>query len=915
MFFPRPSNRPSNNSIIRSLTLLAAIIFGLVAAGGAARAATITVPAGGNLQAALDQARPGDTIVLEAGASYVGSFMLPAKAAATGTDSDYITIRTSASDSSLPGPSERLDPALHSHLLARLLSPGQGMPVISTAPGAHHYRFLGIEFAPESASAQVSELIALGDGSSAQSTLSQVPHHLIIDRCYLHALAGQELKRGVSLQSGETSIINSYLEGFKSSEQDSQAMCGWNGPGPFHIVNNYVEAAGENIMFGGADASIQGLVPSDIEVRGNLITKPLSWKVDEPTYAGQKWVVKNLLELKNAQRVRIEGNTIENCWRAAQGGTAVVLTPRNQSGTAPWSAVREVVIMSNIIRHANQAIGTLSQDYEHTSQVLDAIEIKNNLVYDIQKQRWGAGQNGGYFVSFNGPGGKNITVSHNTALNNDTGILFEANVSLTNLVLTDNFFHYHILGDGAGGTKPLNDFVPGGWRAQSNAIVIDESHDFWVTVYPQDNFYPRSFSEVGFEDLANSDLRLTASSAYKGKATDGKDIGCDFDALEKAMNSSTPGTNPPPTSPALVSDAHDTALALANSTSYSATETAQLAANIEQAYSAFQAEAARFVSAEQIDVSLRAAYYFTSAATALINAGAPAASVQNRLQIAEVRLAQAASLMQQQQTNAVLAHALDATAMPVIGPADIRSAGSLAPTVSAGSLGLVFGDTSISPLASDTAAATQAADGSFPYELSGVSVTVGGFAAQVIAVSPSQVNFYIPADVPAGAAEVLVTSKDGKVSRGTTVIPATAPAIFTKDGSGAGAAVAFNAATYLSGDFDVTTDANFGADKRTRLTFFATGISAGVVNKNLTNDILGPAGTILNLAESVKVEARTKAGATLTLTVEYAGRQNTMPGLDQIVVILPAELKGAGEVQLTITAGGQRSNTATVFVK
>jgi uncharacterized protein (TIGR03437 family) len=914
MFFPRPSNRSSNNSIIRFFTLLAAVIFALTAAGGAARAATITVPAGGDLQAAISQAQPGDTIVLTAGATYSGSFLLPAKAAVTGTDADYITIRTSASDSELPGPTTRLDPSLHSHLLARLVSPGGYMPVVYTAPGAHHYRFLGIEFAPESASSQVSELISFGDGGSAQHALSLVPHHLVIDRCYLHALAGQDLKRGVSLQSGETSIVNSYLEGFKSSEQDSQALCGWNGPGPFHIVNNYVEAAGENIMFGGADPWIQNLTPSDIEIRGNHITKLLAWKVDEPQYAGQKWVVKNLLELKNAQRVKIEGNTIENCWRAGQGGTAVVLTPRNQSGTAPWSGVREVVISNNIIRHANNGIGLLAQDDEHPSQQIDSIEVRNNLIYDIQKQRWGAGQNGGVFISFAGPGGKNVSVTHNTAVNGDTGVNFEANVSLTNLVVADNFFHYHILGDGTGGTNALNKFVPGGWRVQRNTIVIDDSHDFWVTVYPPDNFYPRSFSEVGFVDLANSDLRLTASSAYKGQATDGKDIGCDFDALDKAMNSSTPGTDPAPTSPALVNAAHDAALALANSTSYNATETAQLTANIQQAYSAFQSEAARFVSAEQIDVNLRAAYYFTSAATALVNAGAPAASVQDRLQIAEVRLAQAASLMQQQ-TNAALAHALDATAMPVIGPADIRSAGSLAPTVSAGSLGLVFGDTSVSPLASDTAAATQAADGSFPYELSGVSVTVGGLAAQVIAVSPSQVNFYIPADLPAGAAEVLVTSKDGKVSRGTTVIPAAAPAIFTKDGSGAGAAVAFNAATYLSGDFDVTTDANFGADKRTRLTFFATGISAGVVNKNLTNDILGPAGTILNLAESVKVEAQTKGGATLTLTVEYAGRQNTMPGLDQLVVILPAELKGAGEVQLTVTAGGRQSNAATVFVK
>jgi hypothetical protein len=504
---------------------------GAAAAVDSARPAqTVRVGKGGDLQRALDQARPGDTIVLEAGESYVGSFMLPAKAAATGTDSDYITIRTSAADEALPDGQTRLDPTRHGRLLARLVSPGQGKPVIYTAPGAHHYRFLGIEFAPANPSARVSELVLFGDGSSAQHTLSQVPHHLVIDRCYLHALAGQDLKRGVSLQSGETSIVNSYLEGFKSSEQDSQALCGWNGPGPFRIVNNYVEASGENIMFGGADPSIEGLVPSDIEVRGNLITKPLSWKVDEPQYAGQKWVVKNLLELKNAQRVKIEGNVIENCWRAGQGGTAVVLTPRNQSGTAPWSGVREVVISNNIIRHANNGIGLLAQDDEHRSEPLSGVLIENNLLYDIDRKRWGAGENGGAFVTLAGAGASDITVTHNTSVNTGMGVLMESNVKVRNLAVTNNIMHFQILAGDTGGTKAL-ERAAAGWQVRRNVIVIDQEHDFWQALYPRENWYPASFREVGFVDLARWDLRLHAGSSLRGKGTTGKDVGVDFDRL------------------------------------------------------------------------------------------------------------------------------------------------------------------------------------------------------------------------------------------------------------------------------------------------------------------------------------------------------------------------------------------------
>src|SRR5438876_627593 len=41
--------------------------------------ATINVPAGGNFQTALNNAQPGDQIVLAAGATYTGNFTLPVK--------------------------------------------------------------------------------------------------------------------------------------------------------------------------------------------------------------------------------------------------------------------------------------------------------------------------------------------------------------------------------------------------------------------------------------------------------------------------------------------------------------------------------------------------------------------------------------------------------------------------------------------------------------------------------------------------------------------------------------------------------------------------------------------------------------------------------------------------------------------
>src|SRR5437763_8899063 len=269
---------------------------------------TTTVRAGGNLQKTLDEARPGDTIVVEAGASFTGPFTLPNK----GASAEWITIRTSAPDSTL-APTERVAPADAPHM-PKLLSPGGGEAALQTAPGAHHYRLVGIEIRPATADAVVYDLVKLGDGSSAQSTLDKVPHHLQLDRCLITAFPAQTLKRGVALNSAETTITNSYIAGFKSAEQDSQAVGGWNGPGPFHIVNNYLEAAGENLMFGGGPPSIAGLVPSDIEVRRNHFFKPLAWRRGEPSFAGVRWSVKDIFELKSARRVVFEGNVLENCW-------------------------------------------------------------------------------------------------------------------------------------------------------------------------------------------------------------------------------------------------------------------------------------------------------------------------------------------------------------------------------------------------------------------------------------------------------------------------------------------------------------------------------------------------------------------------------------------------------------------------
>ena len=335
-----------------------------------------SVPAGGDLQGALNAAQPGDVLILQSGATYTGNFTLPAK---SGTG--WIHIQGTAL-SSLPAPGVRVGPT-QANLMPKIVSPNT-MAALTTAAGAHHYRFVGIEITTTWASTSATNfgLVAL-EAPGGNTTLAQVPTDLVFDRCYIHGTPTGNVRRGVLMNSARTAVVDSHLSDLHEVGADSQAIGGWNGPGPFKIVNNYLAGAGENIMFGGADPRINNLVPSDIEIRKNHIAKPLTWRAGHPSYAGIPWSVKNLFELKNAQRVLIDGNLLENNWADAQNGYGILFTVRNQQGTAPWSVVRDVTFTNNIVRHSGAGLSILGRDYNHPSQQTQRILIQNNLVEDV----------------------------------------------------------------------------------------------------------------------------------------------------------------------------------------------------------------------------------------------------------------------------------------------------------------------------------------------------------------------------------------------------------------------------------------------------------------------------------------------------------------------------------------------------
>ncbi len=464
------------------------------------------IPPGDNLQPVLDLARPGDTIVLAANSTYSGNFTLPEK-----PGSAFITVTTSAL-SSLPSEGVRVDPS-YSRYMPKLVSPNDG-PTVSTAPRAHNYRFVGIEFHPKERAYQWG-LVMIGQGN--ETSLSVLPHDIVFDRVYIHGDSAVGSKRGIALNGASITVENSYISDFKSPDQDTQALAGWNGPGPFRIVNNYLEAAAENVMFGGAPAAIPNLVPSDITITHNYFFKPLYWNPGDPSYAHVRWSVKNSFELKNARRVLVDGNIFQ-----CGGAHAILFTPRTEERTNPWVVVEDVTFTHNIVRHAFAGVEITGHDDDGLGGRGADLTFRDNIFEDVKSTNWPGG-NGRLWAIYNGA--SDVVIDHNTGFEDAVLIMTEGPEKLAGLVFTNNiapFGRYGIMG------------LSGSDLVMRRNVIYGDGRGNTSSPRPNDNFFPASIEQVGFADIAEGRYELLPTSRYKNKGTDGRDIGADLHAIQAA---------------------------------------------------------------------------------------------------------------------------------------------------------------------------------------------------------------------------------------------------------------------------------------------------------------------------------------------------------------------------------------------
>jgi hypothetical protein len=538
----------------------------------------ISVNAGGDLQAALNSAHCGDTIELQAGATYDKKVTLPAKPC---DDQHWIIIRTNAPDSALPAEGQRLTPCYAGvaslpnrpayncpkpqNVLAKISqSVRMGNGPIILASGANHYRLVGLEI-----TRPVDKVPVVGLVTPTQNAPAD---HIIIDRSWLHGTAQDETRRGVALK-GTTyvAIVDSYLNDFHCTAisgtcTDSTAAGGGTGnlaSGPWKIENNFLEAAGENILFGGAASTI---VPADITIRHNHFYKVPQWLRGAPGfvggYSGDPFVVKNLFEIKNGKRILFEGNILEYSWGGfSQAGQAILITPRNaanpdtkQGDLCPICEATDITIRYNKISHtaagfniANVMVGTLG------AQAGERYSIHDIVVDDINARKYVGG--GGLFLVMNNWPNQtlnNVSIRHITGFPDQSGHLMGVMNNLHYpqmyaLTFSDNLIvvpTYPIWSAGGTDNCAIAD-VPitvlntcfKTYTFTNNVLAAV------IKVYPPEkwpggNFFPGTVNEVGlvnYNDGNGGDYHLQASSPYKGKASDGRDPGADIDAVNAAV--------------------------------------------------------------------------------------------------------------------------------------------------------------------------------------------------------------------------------------------------------------------------------------------------------------------------------------------------------------------------------------------
>jgi uncharacterized protein (TIGR03437 family) len=174
-----------------------------------------------------------------------------------------------------------------------------------------------------------------------------------------------------------------------------------------------------------------------------------------------------------------------------------------------------------------------------------------------------------------------------------------------------------------------------------------------------------------------------------------------------------------------------------------------------------------------------------------------------------------------------------------------------------------------------------------PSQMNGVRVRAGGRDMGLVFVSPNQINFAIPADLPTGPTSLELSNAGRTIGTAQVELAQTAPAVFTLNSSGQGPGAVLIAGTGLLAQ---TSPGGRPVRRGEAIEIYCTGLGREPVQAAVT--IGGQIAEVL-----------------------YAGRSGVGPeGLSQVNVRVPQSAPIGAEVQLVLQVGGRISREVTIAV-
>ena len=497
----------------------------------------------------------GGTIVLPAGSNCSGHFLLPINQGAP----NWINIQT-GNYSSLPPENNRVTKAQAVNM-PTITGDAAANPIFDFQPKASYYRVMGFQFA-SNPTINTFDQIRLDNLTSA----TDAPHHVIFDRNIMHGAGNATVASRRSVLGGGANIafVNNVFYNFWDAGTDGQPIAIIDGPGPWLIQNNYFNGAAQSVLAGGTCAHSTTTIPSDITVRGNFAYKPISWCPSCGSWDGIHRLGKNLFELKNANRVLVEGNVFVGNYADAQNGYAILFTPRGQGGCTDNSVnppqsflqqVQNVTFQYNVVHDVEGGFNTLGTDDTTAGSNVNTVLIKSNLGYNIQNFGGGGAARGNQVLMGLGPPTGtpfNMTWWHNTMIMTGTTNYYASSGVSTTYVFDNNLeadqFNA-LFGDNfGGGPLPGQHYTPNTLYKADLFYGIPgfpntggENCSGYLGTYPL-MVCAANQAAVLFVNPGANNYALQAGSPGHAAGTDGADIGADI----ATINTKTAGVEVQP---------------------------------------------------------------------------------------------------------------------------------------------------------------------------------------------------------------------------------------------------------------------------------------------------------------------------------------------------------------------------------